>query len=155
MKYNLLLLSLLLTFCLIFCDEEAKTPEAEPETNEETEEANEEEPEEPEIDLKNPNIITLDNSNFTEFIEKNKPIVVLFYAPWCGHCQAFAPEYSKLADKLVEEKSTLKVAKIDAIANEDTGKAQKIMGFPTIRFFYENTTFDYNHGDRKIEAILK
>ena len=81
MKYNLLLLSLLLTFCLIFCDEEAKTPEAEPETNEETEEANEEEPEEPEIDLKNPNIITLDNSNFTEFIEKNKPIVVLFYAP--------------------------------------------------------------------------
>ena len=157
MKYNLLLLSLLLAFCLIFCDEEAKTPEAEPEanSNEETEEINEEQPEEPEIDLKNPNIITLDNSNFTEFIEKNKPIVVLFYAPWCGHCQAFAPEYSKLADKLVEEKSTLKVAKIDAIANEDTGKAQKIMGFPTIRFFYENTTFDYNHGDRTIEAILK
>ena len=152
MKYNLVLLFLLLSSSFIICDEEVKEAETEQIPNEKTEE---EEPQEPEIDLKNPNIITLDNSNFTDYIEKNKPIVVLFYAPWCGHCQAFAPEYSKLADKLVEEKSNLKVAKLDAIANEDTGKAQKIMGFPTIRFYYENTTFDYNHGDRTIEAILK
>ncbi|KAE8655462.1 Detected protein of confused Function [Hibiscus syriacus] len=45
-------------------------------------------------------VVVLTEGNFSNFIGNNKYVIVDFYAPWCGHSQAFAPEYAAAATEL-------------------------------------------------------
>lgn len=50
-------------------------------------------------DDKDSSVVTLTNENFQSIVEdSSQDILVEFYAPWCGHCQALKPEYRKVAD---------------------------------------------------------
>jgi protein disulfide-isomerase-like protein len=72
-------------------------------------------------------------STFTEYAHDEKvDVLVNFYAPWCGHCKKFEPDYRKLAMKLAHVPS-LRVMKLDATRNEVPG--MNIMGFPTLALF--------------------
>merc|ERR1712190_528307 len=67
-------------------------------------------------------------STFTAHTQDTKKdVLVDFYAPWCGHCRKFEPNYKALAKNLKHVKS-LRIAKIDATRNEVEGMS--IMGFP-------------------------
>lgn len=92
----------------------------------------------PAVDEKD--VVVLKDSNFSEFIDKNRYVMVEFYAPWCGHCQSLAPEYAAAATEL---KGEVVLAKVDA--TEETVLAQKyeIQGFPTVFFFVEGVHRDY------------
>ena len=45
----------------------------------------------------------------------------MFYAPWCGHCKAMKPEYSKSAAKLAEDGVEGKLAAVDVTTNRPLG----------------------------------
>ena len=105
-----------------------------------------------ELEFKSENLVTIVVKNYTEVLEKSKPILVLFYAPWCGHCQAFAPEYSKIADKFSKDNSNLTVAIMDATENQEFSMKLGIEGFPTLRLFEGNETYEYE-GERSMESI--
>ncbi|CAK9136130.1 unnamed protein product [Ilex paraguariensis] len=102
----------------------------------------------PVIDEKD--VVVLKESNFSEFVEKNSYVLVEFYAPWCGHCQALAPEYAAAATEL---KGEAVLAKVDATEESELAQKYDVQGFPTVFFFVEGVHKLYPGGRTK-DAIV-
>ena len=98
-------------------------------------------------------ILVLDTNNFDEAIQKNKFMLVEFYAPWCGHCKQLAPEYVKAAAQLRKDKSDIKLAKVDADENDELRKKYEIGGYPTLKYFRSGQVIGYK-GGRTQEGIV-
>ena len=73
------------------------------------------------------------DTNFEELVLKNdKPVVVDFWATWCGPCRMVAPEMEKLAEKYA---GAVDVVKVDVDANPRLSQTFNIMSIPTIAYF--------------------
>jgi thioredoxin 1 len=73
------------------------------------------------------------DSTFDEMVLKNeKPVVVDFWAAWCGPCRMVSPELEKLAEKY---EGSIEVVKVDVDANPADSPAFNILSLPTIAFF--------------------
>merc|ERR1712110_254684 len=80
-------------------------------------------------------------TNFEEVaLNKEKDVLVEFYAPWCGHCKKLAPVWDELGEAF-ETNPDVVIAKMDSTANEVNDVT--VRGFPTIKFFPKGS-------DRKI-----
>jgi protein disulfide-isomerase A1 len=97
-------------------------------------------------------VITLDDSNFETEVAKHEFVLVEFYAPWCGHCKALAPEYESAATSL---KGVAALAKVDCDTNKATGEKYKIQGFPTLKLFRNGKEFKDYDGGRKAPQIVE
>ncbi|KAI9319981.1 thioredoxin-like protein [Dichotomocladium elegans] len=95
-------------------------------------------------------VIDLDESNFASNVLDQDLMLVEFYAPWCGHCKALAPEYEVAATEL---KDTVKLGKVDCTTNQDLCTEYGVRGFPTLKVFRNGNTSEYK-GTRKAPGIV-
>ena len=79
------------------------------------------------------NVIELSESSFeTEVLRSDLPVVVEFYAPWCGPCKMLAPVLEQLA---TEFQGRIKFAKANVDDTPELAAAHQITGVPTLALF--------------------
>ncbi|KAM8961626.1 protein disulfide-isomerase A2 [Pelodytes ibericus] len=102
-------------------------------------------------------VLVLNKKNFDKALQDFPFLLVEFYAPWCGHCQELAPKYSKAAEILKNQTTQARLAKVDAIEEQDLGSEFKVEGYPTLKFFQggNRTGFVDFGGRRDIDGLVK
>ena len=75
-----------------------------------------------------------DQSFNQDVIESKKPVLVDFWAAWCGPCKTIAPSIEELAN---DYKDTLEVVKLNVDENPDTASGFSIRSIPTLLIFKE------------------
>ncbi len=79
------------------------------------------------------NILELTDATFeTEVLKSERPVLVDFWAPWCGPCRMIAPHVEALATELGAK---LKVGKINVDENVRVPGAYRVQGIPTLLLF--------------------
>ena len=74
------------------------------------------------------------NTEFNTLIQSEKPILVDFFATWCGPCQALAPVLKQVKDQLGDQ---IKIVKIDVDINQNIASQWQVRGVPTM-ILYQN-----------------
>ena len=72
------------------------------------------------------------NTEFNTLIKSEKPILVDFFATWCGPCQALAPVLKQVKDQLGDQ---IKIVKIDVDKNQQIASQYQVRGVPTMILF--------------------
>ncbi len=103
--------------------------------------------------------ITLSDDNFdTEVIKSDKPVLIDFWAVWCGPCRMIAPIVEELAS---EYDGKIKVGKLDVDENQQTSIKFGVRSIPTLLIFKDGKLRETiigavpkNHIVQKLNAVI-
>ena len=92
------------------------------------------------------------NSSFAELINSEKPVLIDFYATWCGPCQMLAPILKEVKDSLGDSISILKV---DVDKNQELAAMQQARGVPTMVLYQKGQLLWRQSGVVSKEEIIQ
>ncbi len=94
----------------------------------------------------NNNVIAVDKTSFQkEVLNSDKPVLVDFWAAWCGPCRMVSPIIAQIAN---EYKDKLKVVKVNVDENNELASQYDIMSIPTVFLFKDGKKIDSMIGAR-------
>ena len=92
------------------------------------------------------------NTNFDSIINSEKPVLVDFFATWCGPCKTLAPILKQVKDNLGER---ITILKIDVDKNQELASKYQVRGVPTMVFFQNGKQLWRESGVLSQDEIIK
>jgi len=99
-------------------------------------------------------VLHLTEDTFRQKLRSKKHALVMFYAPWCGHCKATKPEFESAAEQLKED-YRLTLAAVNCVDNQNICKIYDVRGYPTFKYFNYHKRATSYEGGRKAEDFVK
>ncbi len=93
--------------------------------------------------------VTLENFN-EEVLNSDKPVLVDFWAPWCGPCRMVVP----IVEEIAEERSDIKVVKINVDEQGELAAQFQVMSIPTLMVFKDGKVVNQSMGAKPKQQIL-
>jgi thioredoxin 1 len=98
-------------------------------------------------------LIAVTDSTFEkEVLNADVPVLVDFWAVWCGPCRMVAPVVEEIA---AEQEGKLKVVKLDVDANQDAASRYRVMSIPTLILFKNGQEAERLVGFRPKQAVMR
>ncbi|XP_015599675.1 protein disulfide-isomerase A3 [Cephus cinctus] len=96
------------------------------------------------------------DDDFAPELERHENTLVMFYAPWCGHCKRLKPEYAKAAELLRGNEPPITLAKVDCTeGGKSTCNKYSVSGYPTLKIFAKSELVNDYNGPREAAGIAK
>ena len=97
-------------------------------------------------------IVHVTNENFqAEVLESDKPVLLDFWATWCGPCKMIAP----IVEEIAQERPDVKVCKVDVDTQPELAIQFKVISIPTILIFRNAEVVNKAVGLRSKEQLLQ
>ncbi len=99
------------------------------------------------------NTLNFSDSTFDQDVLKSDiPVLVDFWAPWCGPCKAMSPTIDALA---TEYAGKIKIGKLNTDDNPATGMRYQVRGIPTLLLFKDGKVVDQSVGSKPKADVMK